>query len=95
MATRETRRTDINEISGISELLRLAEEVCATRQPRVLTRDGEELVVVEPAEPPSRKHVKGGVITKDDALWQLVGSANDAEPTDASQKYEYLAQQYP
>ncbi len=35
---------------------------------------------------------KGRPLTFDDPLWELVGSATEAEPTDASRKYEYLAE---
>jgi excisionase family DNA binding protein len=34
----------------------------------------------------------GHPLTYEDPLWQLVGSAVDAPPSDASQKYEYLAE---
>jgi hypothetical protein len=44
---REPRHT---EIGHIPELLRLAEEVRATREPRVLTRDREALAVLSPAK---------------------------------------------
>jgi hypothetical protein len=39
------------EIGHIPELLRLAEEVRASREPRVLTRDREEIAVLSPAKP--------------------------------------------
>ncbi|TSC66099.1 MAG: hypothetical protein CEO21_258 [Microgenomates group bacterium Gr01-1014_80] len=49
---------------------------------------------VKPMEP---KEVKaetpasaGKPLTFDDALWKLVGSAESAEPTDASKKYDHL-----
>jgi excisionase family DNA binding protein len=35
---------------------------------------------------------RGRPMTFDDPLWELVGSATDAQPTDASKKYEYLAE---
>jgi len=31
-------------------------------------------------------------MTFDDPLFKLIGSATDAEPTDSSKKYEYLAE---
>ena len=34
----------------------------------------------------------GRPLTYDDPLWQLVGSASSAEPTDAARKYDYLAE---
>ena len=55
MATKETRHT---EIGNIPELLRLAEEVQTTKQPRVLTHDGKELVEVRPVMPVARGSLK-------------------------------------
>src|SRR5690242_16911405 len=51
---------------------------------------------ISPVEPkqeqPASAQPKGRPLTFDDPLWELVGSATDAEPTDASKKYEYLAE---
>ena len=47
---------------------------------------------VEPGAPnDNRRGPASRPLTYDDPLWQLVGSVTDAEPTDASKKYEYLA----
>jgi hypothetical protein len=43
--TRELRPIDV---TNVPELLRLAEEVCSTNEPRVLRRDSEDLAVVMP-----------------------------------------------
>jgi hypothetical protein len=43
--TDRVKRTDV---SGTPELLRLAEEVQRTRQPRILQRDSEDLAIVIP-----------------------------------------------
>ncbi|GEM_PF-2597108 len=43
------------DISNIPELLRLAEEVKDTKEPKVLRRDGEELAVLVPAKHRSRR----------------------------------------
>ncbi len=45
----------------------------------------------DPEEQPN-PGLKGKPLTFQDPLWELVGSATDAEPTDASKKYEYLAE---
>ncbi len=93
---KELKHTEISEIQGLPELVRLAEEVQTTQEPRVLTRKGKELVIVQPAATPrSRKSLGGRRLTHEDALWRLVGSASSAEPTDASKKHEYLAQGNP
>lgn len=39
------------DIGGMPELVRLAEEVRATHEPRVLRRGGEDLAVLTPVEP--------------------------------------------
>lgn len=39
-------------------------------------------------------HPEDRPLTRDDPLWQLVGSATDAPPTDAAKKHEYLAEAY-
>jgi hypothetical protein len=44
------------DISGLPELIRIAEEVCETGAPRLLTRDGDSLAVLVPASTrPSRR----------------------------------------
>lgn len=83
------------DISHIPELLRLAEEVKASKRPAVLTREGEELAVVQPAPDAPPKRRKAGVITTNDPLSQLVGTLASEEPTDASKKHEYLAHSRP
>jgi len=48
---------------------------------------------VEPREgEPGPVLPRGKALSSGDPLWELVGSATDAEPTDASKKYEYLAE---
>lgn len=42
------------DITNVPELLRLAEEVRSTNEPRLLRRDSEDLVVVMPAKPVAR-----------------------------------------
>lgn len=84
------RKTKHIEISQRPELLRLADEVGRGDGLVVLTRDGEELLEVRSArfaKVPARKRRRTGVLTHDDPLWRLVGSATEAEPSDASRKY--------
>lgn len=93
---KEMKYTDISEIHNVPELVRIAEEVQASKQPRVLTRDGEELVVVQPAVGTRTvKRARAHVLTADDPLSKLVGALASHEPTDASKKHEYLAQTHP
>src|SRR2546425_13115011 len=43
------------DIGNTPELIRLAEEVRATREPRVLRRDSEDLAVLMPLSPGTRR----------------------------------------
>ena len=79
------------DISDQPDLLRLAHEVRATQQSRVLRGDGENLAILTPARPSGRRSRRRR-LTEDDPLWALVGSATDAKPSDASKKHEYLAE---
>lgn len=44
------RRIKRIDVSGVPELLRIAEEVRNTREPRLLRRDSEDLAVVMPVK---------------------------------------------
>lgn len=95
MATKETPHTEISEIRDIPELLRLAEEVQATKQARVLTRDGEDLVIVQPTKPARRRSTKGAATSAGDPLWDIVGMASSEGPGDVSEHVDkYLAEAY-
>lgn len=81
------------DITNIPELLRLAEEVQATREARVLTRDGEELVVVHPAK--RQKGLKGKPLTEDDPLFSIIGIGRSGVVEGvARNKHKYLADAY-
>lgn len=50
--------------------------------------------IAKPIKPKVSKKqplIKGKPLTFDDPLWELVGAATEADPTDSSKKYEYLA----
>lgn len=51
---REIKRIDI---SNTPELLRLAEQVRTSREPRVLRRDSEDIAVLMPVSPARRRRV--------------------------------------
>ncbi len=64
-----------------------------------LALDGEPVIVEHSGtryqvEVAPSTHREDQPLTRDDPLWELVGSATDAPPTDASKKYEYLAEAY-
>jgi hypothetical protein len=46
------------DISNVPELLRIAEEVRITHQPRILRRDSEDLAILMPVTPSSQRRVK-------------------------------------
>lgn len=57
-------------------------------------REGVEQLATpfEPGQPTSGATRRAGrALTREDPLWELVGSASDAHPSDASKKHEYLA----
>lgn len=43
---------------------------------------------------PIRRARRGQPLTREDALWKLVGSTTSAPPTDATKKHEYLAEAF-
>ena len=88
---KEPKRIDI---SAIAELLNIAEEVRTTKESRLLKRDGEDLALITPVRPVARRIRRGRPTAPDDPLWNIVGMASSAEPTDASKKHEYLADAY-
>lgn len=82
---------DISEIHSVPNLVRVAEEVQKPGTPCILKQEEGEIVLISPVKPAKMTRANGRVLTHDDPLWRLVGSAKDAKPTDASRKYEYLA----
>jgi hypothetical protein len=89
---------DVNEIQGASELLQLVEKLQETQESQVITHQGEDVAVLRPIKRASRvtrPRRKTGVITKDDSLWNIVGMAESAGPTDvAKHQHDYLAEAY-
>lgn len=85
------------DVANHPELLRLAEEVRATREPRLLRRESEDLAIVTPIRPARQRASRARVLTKDDSLFKIVGIAalSKDEPTDVStNKHKYLADAY-
>ena len=83
------------DITQYPELTHLIEEMQASQMPRPVKRGSEILAILMPApSAPKKRSRRGRPLSRADALWQLVGSAQEAPPTDASKKYEYLAEAY-
>ncbi len=68
----------------------ILEQLTPDGEPVIVERSGTryQVAVAPPAHRADRR------LTRDDPLWELVGSATDAPPTDAAKKHEYLAEAY-
>src|SRR6266516_4253279 len=93
------------DISDNPELLRLAEEIQRSQQPRVLVREAEELVEVRPLPAKRKPSTQGksrrikGPANPNDWLLSLIdlgaGAASADRPTDVSaNQQKYLAEAY-
>jgi hypothetical protein len=67
------------DISNMPELLELAEEVSGTHTPRVLKRDNEELAVVVPLPPPSRRRSRSKTAADYEAFRRAAGGWKDVD----------------
>lgn len=89
------RSIDLREAT---DLLRIAQEVSASWEGRVLMHHDEALAILTPAKaklPRARKRRKTGLVTEADPLWSIVGIAHTTGPTDvAANKHRYLAEAY-
>lgn len=91
--TKEIQPVDIQQIRTIPELVQLAEEVRASRRPRMLTLNHEPLVVVQPVG--ATRTQRGRALTKDDPLFSIIGAGHSEGPADVStNKHHYLAEAY-
>lgn len=82
------------DIAHLPELARLADEVRATRRPRVLRRDNEDIAVLTPVPVARPKRTRQG---GDDTLLRLIGIASgpdDGIHDVAEHHDQYLADAY-
>jgi hypothetical protein len=84
------------DVTNNPDLLRLAQEVQTTREPRVLRRNDEEIAVLVPAKPGRAKRAsRGKVLTREDPLFDLIGIGASEIPGGVSgKKHEYLLEAY-
>jgi hypothetical protein len=88
------------DISNLPEVLRLAEEVQATGEPRVLTRGDQQVALlspVNPAElpPAALTEQDDSCAATDNVFGNIIGIARSGGPTDvAENKHKYLAEAY-
>ena len=94
--TKEATPIDINDQP---EIMRLAQEVQASRQPRLLRCDNEDIAILTPAST-RRRRTKGRPLTRKDSLFNIIGifgmaPSSEGEPADiSSKKHQYLAEAY-
>jgi hypothetical protein len=79
-----SREAEHVDVTHIPELLRLAEEVRATRQSRVLTRNREEIAVLSP--PKARRARRSKTKADYEAFLSSLGSWRDVD-TEALKRY--------
>ena len=82
------------EISHIPELVRMAEEVCASGESRVLRRRRKDLVVLRPLRSSKRVLPRGKPFTREDALWNIVGIGRSGLTDISGNKHKYLSEAY-
>jgi hypothetical protein len=85
------------DITHTPDVLRLAEEVARTGTSAILRRDSEDIAVLSPVAPASkRRGVRGSdPIPRTDSLFGIVGLIETEGPTDVSEnKHKYLAEAY-
>ena len=89
---KEPQRIDI---SSLPELLKLVQEVRTTNEPAVLQQESEDLALLSPVRPASRSKTTAKPVTRDDALFQLIGIGKSGIPGGVSgKKHEYLVRAY-
>ena len=83
------------DISDKPDLVRIAEEVQTTQEPRALCRNGEDVAVVIPARGTPKRRSSAQPVTRGDPLFDLIGIGESAIPGGVSgKKHEYLARIY-
>ncbi|MDO8691970.1 MAG: hypothetical protein Q7R39_18530 [Dehalococcoidia bacterium] len=80
------------DITHRPDLLQIVHEL-HNNEPVVLQEESQDVAIVRPLKRPRQARApRGKILTEDDSLWRLVGSATSAPPTDATKKHEYLAE---
>ncbi len=83
------------DISTAPDLARLAHDVASSGTRRVLTENGKALAVVTPIAPRRRRQPRPKPLTRDNPIWEIVGSITEDIGNDvSSNKHRYLAKAY-
>ena len=82
------------DISSIPELQKLVREVCQTNEPSILREEREDVAMLTPLKPVTKRGVRGKPTTADDPLWKLVGIGHSGKGDVSANKHQYLAEAY-
>jgi hypothetical protein len=82
------------DISSIPELQRLVQEVRQTNEPSILREESEDVAMLTPLKPVTKKRVRSKPTTADDPLWKLVGIGHSGKGDVSENKHKYLAEAY-
>lgn len=89
---RVLRHIDVRDTPGLA---RIANDVRLTQEPCVLDCDEEAIAVVVPAKAPRKRLDHAKPVTRDDALFRLIGIGESSIPGGvSSRKHEHLAEVY-
>ena len=83
------RKIEEIDITDLTQVSSIAEEVQRTGEPKRLTRDGKVIAIITPISAPRRRRT--GVLTESDPLFSLVGIGRSGVPGGYSgRKYDAL-----
>ena len=82
------------DISSIPELLKLVQEVRQTNEPSILREESEDVAMLTPLKPVTKRGVRGKPTTADDPLWKLVGIGHSGKGDVSENKHKYLTEAY-
>ena len=83
------------DVEGRPDLARVANEVRTTQEPCVLQHNDEAIAVVIPAKAPRKRQNHAKAVTREDALFRLIGIGESTVPGGvSSRKHERLAEIY-
>jgi hypothetical protein len=88
---KEPKRIDI---SSMPELLRMAQEVRSSNEPRILKQENEDLAMLTPIKPKAKRTPRGKPTTADDPLWKLIGIGHSGKGDVSADTHKYLADAY-
>jgi hypothetical protein len=88
---KEPRHIDISSIPGLQKIVH---EVRQTNEPSILREENEDVAMLTPLKPVTKRGVRGKPTTADDPLWKLVGIGHSGKGDVSENKHKYLAEAY-